>query len=257
MRKILLFAAFALAAYSADAQNLSGRDIIKKVKDNPDGDTRYAKMNLVLEKANGSKRERKVESWAMDIGKDTKTMMTFTYPGDVKGTGFLTWNYDEIGKDDDKWLYMPALKKTRRISGSSSKTDYFMGTDFTYDDMGDRNLDEDTHKFLRKEKCGGFDCYVVESVPKDKREIYSKKISWIRKDCFMAVKVEFYDKLGKLHRVLNVQDIKQVQGFWTRGKMEMQNVQTKHKTIITFSDMKYNLKIGSDMFNVAKMEKGI
>ena len=257
MRKILFFAALVLAAYSADAQNLSGRDIIKKVKDNPDGDTRYAKMNLVLEKANGSKRERKVESWAMDIGKDTKTMMTFTYPGDVKGTGFLTWNYDEIGKDDDKWLYMPALKKTRRISGSSSKTDYFMGTDFTYDDMGDRNVDEDTHKFLRKEKCGGFDCYVVESVPKDKREIYSKKISWIRKDCFMAVKVEFYDKLGKLHRVLNVQDIKQVQGFWTRGKMEMQNVQTKHKTIITFSDMQYNLKIGSDMFNVAKMEKGI
>ena len=257
MRKILFLAALVLAAYSADAQNLSGRDIIKKVKDNPDGDTRYAKMNLVLEKANGSKRERKVESWAMDIGKDTKTMMTFTYPGDVKGTGFLTWNYDEIGKDDDKWLYMPALKKTRRISGSSSKTDYFMGTDFTYDDMGDRNVDEDTHKFLRKEKCGGFDCYVVESVPKDKREIYSKKISWIRKDCFMTVKVEFYDKLGKLHRVLNVQDIKQVQGFWTRGKMEMQNVQTKHKIIITFSDMKYNLKIGSDMFNVAKMEKGI
>jgi hypothetical protein len=102
MRKILFLAALVLAAYSTDAQNLSGRDIIKKVKDNPDGDTRYAKMNLVLEKANGSKRERKVESWAMDIGKDTKTMMTFTYPGDVKGTGFLTWNYDEIGKDDDK-----------------------------------------------------------------------------------------------------------------------------------------------------------
>ncbi len=207
MRKILFLAALVLAAYSVDAQNLSGRDIIKKVKDNPDGNTRYAKMNLVLEKANGSKRERKVESWAMDIGKDTKTMMTFTYPGDVKGTGFLTWNYDEIGKDDDKWLYMPALKKTRRISGSSSKTDYFMGTDFTYDDMGDRNLDEDTHKFLRKEKCGGFDCFVVESVPKDKREIYSKKISWIRKDCFMTVKVEFYDKLGKLHRVLTISDI--------------------------------------------------
>ena len=68
MRKILFLAALVLAAYSADAQNLSGRDIIKKVKDNPDGDTRYAKMNLVLEKANGSKRERKVESWAMDIG---------------------------------------------------------------------------------------------------------------------------------------------------------------------------------------------
>lgn len=61
--------------------------------------------------------------------------MYFTYPGDVKGTGFLTWDYDQIGKDDDKWLYLPAMKKTQRISGSSSKTDYFMGTDFTYDDI--------------------------------------------------------------------------------------------------------------------------
>ncbi|MBR4215137.1 MAG: outer membrane lipoprotein-sorting protein [Bacteroidales bacterium] len=257
MKKLFLLAAVLLAAYSVDAQTLSGRDIVKKVKDNPDGNTRYAKMDLVLEKANGSKRERKVESWAMDIGEDTKTMMFFTYPGDVKGTGFLTWNHDEIGKDDDKWLYMPALKKTRRISGSSSKTDYFMGTDFTYDDMGDRNIDEDDHKLLREEKCNGFDCYVVESVPKDKREIYSKRISWIRKDCFMGVKVEYYDKLGALHRVLNISDIKQVQGFWTRGKMVMENVQTKHKTVITFSDMKYDLKIDSEMFNVAKLEKGL
>ena len=123
--------------------------------------------------------------------------------------------------------------------------------------MGDRNIDEDDHKLLREEKCNGFDCYVVESVPKDKREIYSKRISWIRKDCFMGVKVEYYDKLGALHRVLNISDIKQVQGFWTRGKMVMENVQTKHKTVITFSDMKYDLKIDSEMFNVAKLEKGL
>ena len=257
MKKAFLTLAAILTAFSLNAQNLSGRDIIKKVKDNPNGENRYAKLDLVLEKSNGSKRERKVESWAMDIGEDTKTMMFFTYPGDVKGTGFLTWNYDEIGKDDDKWLYMPALKKTRRISGSSSKTDYFMGTDFTYDDMGDRNVDEDDHKFLREETLDGFDCYVVESVPKDKREIYSKKISWIRKDCFMGIKVEFYDKLGKLHRVLNVSDIKKIQGYWTRSKMVMENVQTKHKTILTFSDMKYDLKIDQDMFNVTKLEKGL
>ena len=257
MKKAFLTLAAILTAFSLNAQNLSGRDIIKKVKDNPNGETRYAKLDLVLEKSNGSKRERKVESWAMDIGEDTKTMMFFTYPGDVKGTGFLTWNYDEIGKDDDKWLYMPALKKTRRISGSSSKTDYFMGTDFTYDDMGDRNVDEDEHKLLREENLEGFDCYVVESVPKDKREIYSKKISWIRKDCFMGIKVEFYDKLGKLHRLLNVSDIKKIQGYWTRSKMVMENVQTKHKTILTFSDMKYDLKIDQEMFNVTKLEKGL
>ncbi len=252
-----MLAAIMIAAYTVDAQSLTGRDIVKKVKDNPDGDTRYSMMDLSLVKANGSKRERKVESWSIDVGDDTKTMMFFTYPGDVKGTGFLTWNYDEIGKDDDKWLYMPALKKTRRISGSSSKTDYFMGTDFTYDDMGDRNIDEDDHKLLREENLDGYDCYVIESTPKDKREIYSKKISWIRKDCYMGIKVEYYDKLNKLHRVLNISDIKQVQGYWTRGKMVMENVQTKHKTIITLSNPKYDMKIDPEMFNVAKLEKGL
>jgi len=97
MKKILFIAAIMMAAFSADAQTMSGREIVKKMKDNPDGDTRYSMLDLVLEKANGSKRERKVESWSIDVGEDTKTMMFFTYPGDVKGTGFLTWNYDEIG----------------------------------------------------------------------------------------------------------------------------------------------------------------
>ena len=171
------------------AQKLTGRDIIQKVKDRPDGNTRYAEMELTLCKKNGNTRQRKVTSWAMDEGKDTKKMMFFTYPGDVKGTGFLTWDYDQIGKEDAKWLYLPAMKKTRRISGSSSKTEYFMGTDFTYDDMGSRHVDEDKHKLLREEMKDGHKCWVVESVPVDKHEIYSRKVSWIRQDCLMAAYV--------------------------------------------------------------------
>lgn len=81
--------------------------------------------------------------------------MFFEYPGDVKGTGFLTWDYDEPGKDDDKWLYLPAMKKTRRISGSSARQDYFMGSDFTYDDMGSRSVDEDTHELLGRKSSMG------------------------------------------------------------------------------------------------------
>ena len=113
------------------AQSLTGRDIVQKAKDRPDGETRTSEMTMQLINKNGSIRERKIQSYSMDIGKDKKTIMFFLYPGDVKGTGFLTWNYDQVGREDDKWLYLPAMKKTRRISGSSSKTDYFMGSDFT------------------------------------------------------------------------------------------------------------------------------
>lgn len=255
MRKIVLVTALLCTALAAQAQ--TGRDIIQKVKDRPDGDNRYAEMQLTLVKKNGDKRERKMVSWAMDEGKDTKKIMFFTYPGDVKGTGFLTWDYDAAGKEDDKWLYLPAMKKTRRISGASSKTDYFMGTDFTYDDMGGRSVDDDKHTLLREEDRDGHPCWVVESVPVDAREVYTRKVSWIRKDCCTAVYVEFYDKLNKLHRVMTVQDVQQVQGFWTVMKMEMKNVQNGHRTEIAVSSPKYDMGVEKSLFTVAKLEKGL
>ena len=250
-----MMVALLLAAATSNAQ--SGRDIIQRVKDRPDGNTRYAEMQLTLVKKNGDKRDRKMVSWAMDEGKDTKIIMFFTYPGDVKGTGFLTWDYDQAGKEDDKWLYLPAMKKTRRISGASSKTDYFMGTDFTYDDMGGRNVDDDAHKLLREETRDGYKCWVVESVPKDTREIYSRKISWIRQDCDAGIYVEYYDKLDKLHRVLTVQDLQQVQGYWTVMKMELTYVLSGHSTQITVTGPKYDIAVDKSLFTVAKLEKGL
>ena len=255
MKKCFLIAALLCAAAQMNAQ--TGRDIIQRVKDRPDGDTRYAEMQLTLVKKNGDKRERKMVSWAMDEGKDTKKIMFFTYPGDVKGTGFLTWDYDQAGKEDDKWLYLPAMKKTRRISGSSSKTDYFMGTDFTYDDMGGRSVDDDTHTLLREEMRDGHKCWVVESVPKDPHEVYSRKLTWIRQDCDCGVYVEYYDKLNKLHRVLTVQDLQKIEGFWTVMKMEMRNVQSGHSTQITVTGPKYDIKVDKSLFTVAKLEKGL
>jgi len=243
------------AVASGNAQ--TGRDIAERVKNRPDGNTRYAEMQLTLVKKNGDKRDRKMVSWAMDEGKDTKKIMFFTYPGDVKGTGFLTWDYDQTGKEDDKWLYLPAMKKTRRISGSSSKTDFFMGTDFTYDDMGGRGVDEDKHKLLREEMRDGHKCWVLESVPVDAREIYSRKLSWIRQDCDVTVYVEFYDKLDKLHRVMSVSELQQVGGYWTVMKMEMKNVQSGHSTQITVTGPKYDIPVDKSLFTVAKLEKGL
>jgi len=248
-----------LSAITINAQSITGRDIVQQVKDRDDGDTRRSEMTMKLINKRGSVRERKVASYSVDVGankKDRKTLMFFQYPGDVKGTGFLTWDYDEMGKDDDKWLYLPAMKKTRRISGSSAKKDYFMGTDFTYDDMGSRNVDEDDHKLLREETVGGYKCWVVESTSKDSRDIYSKKISWIRQDCLIAMNVEYYDKLGKLHRTLELSDITQVDGIWVAKKLQMTNVQTNHQTIILIENPKYNIAIDESSFTVAKLEKG-
>lgn len=132
-----------------------------------------------------------------------------------------------------------------------------MGTDFTYDDMGSRHVDEDKHKLLREESRDGHKCWVVESVPVDKHEIYSRKVSWIRQDCLTAVYVEYYDKLNKLHRVLTISDVRKVQGFWTAHRMEMKNVQTEHSTIIVVKNPKYDIKVDQNLFTVSKLEKGL
>lgn len=243
----------------ATAMAQTGRDIAQKIKDRPDGDTRQSEMVMKLINKRGAVRERKLISYSVDVGrakKDRKSIMFFQYPGDVKGTGFLTWDYDDPSRDDDKWLYLPAMKKTRRISGSSAKQDYFMGSDFTYDDMGSRHVDEDTHKLLGEESIGGHKCWQLESVPKDKREIYSKKIAWIRQDCLIAVKVEYYDKMGKLHRRLDLSDIAQIQGFWIAQRLHMTNVQTEHQTVIEFKHPRYDLPLDEAKFNVTTLEKG-
>lgn len=234
----------------------TGREIAQKVKDRPDGDTRQSELTMTLINKRGKTRERKLTSYSIDVAKDKKTIMFFTYPGDVQGTGFLTWDYDESGKDDDKWLYLPSMKKTRRISGSSAKKDYFMGSDFTYDDMGSRSLDEDTHKLLGEETIDGHKCWKLEYTSKDNRDIFSKKIGWIRQDCLIALKVEYYDRMGKLHRVLKLSNINKVDGFWIAQKLEMTNVQTQHKTILEITNPKFNVPMDESKFTVQTLEKG-
>lgn len=257
MKRVLLLGLAALilsGVGNLTAQELSGRDIMIKVDDRPDGDDRQASMEMVLINKNGKERIRSIKSFSKDYGKDKKSVMVFLKPADVKGTGFLSWEYDEQDKDDDRWLYMPALKKARRISGKS-KNDYFMGSDFTYDDMGDRNIDEDTHELLREEEVNGQKCWVVKSTPVEKDQDYDYRTCWVRQDIFMAVQVEYYNDMGLMKKLL-VEDIENIDGFWTAGKFVMENFENKHKTILTNSGTVYNQGLDDNIFTVSAIQRG-
>ncbi len=251
----LITVVIALMATSASFAQ-TGREIMLKADNRPESKTSQSELTMTIVNKRGKKRVRKLKSYSMEVGNDEKTLMFFDYPGDVKGTGFLTWNYDKIGKDDDKWLYLPAMKKTRRISGSSAKKDYFMGTDFTYDDMGDRNIDEDTHKLLGQETINGHKCWKIQSTSKDKRDIFSKKIIWLRQDVLIPEKVDYYDKMGKLHRRMVINKIEKKGKYQVILKMTMTNVQTKHKTIIEFNKMELDKPMDESKFSVKTLEKG-
>ncbi len=233
----------------------SGEEIMRMADERYTGDSSSSRTTIQLINKRGNERVRELISYSRDYGDSEKTVMVFQRPADVKGVGYLSYSYEEMGKDDDTWLYLPALKKSRRISGSS-RNDYFMGTDFTYDDMGDREVYEDSHTLVREEVLDGEKCWVIESRPLESGEMYSRRISWIRQDIHMAVKVEFYDRQQNLMKILTISDITQIDGIWTAGTMVMDNLLKEHKTILTMGDMRYNIEVDDNFFSVATLERG-
>ena len=234
----------------------TGHDIMLNVEGRPDGDSRKSIMHMELTNKRGAVRVRTMLSYSKDYGDDKKTIMYFQAPADVKGTGFLTWDYNDETKTDDRWLYLPAMKKTRRISGSSAKKEYFMGSDFTYDDMSKQNVSAENHQLIKEEELNGYKCWVIESTPKTNDDIYSKKIGWVRQDNYVLIKVDFYERSGGLMKTLEVHDVKKIDGFWTATSMMMTNHYRNHKTLIRFESMQYNIVVYDNMFTVNSLEKG-
>lgn len=132
-----------------------------------------------------------------------------------------------------------------------------MGSDFTYDDLGDRHPSEDTHKLLREEKLKGEDCYVVESIPIEEEYMYSKTVTWVSKDKWIGLKKEFYDEDGEHLKNLTVEKYDKIDGFWVILHSEMHNIQKDHKTIMKLKNVKLNTGIDGGMFTERMMKRGI
>jgi outer membrane lipoprotein-sorting protein len=162
--------------------------------------------------------------------------------------------------DDDMWIYLPAMKKVRRLVASNKK-DSFVGTDFSYGDVIGHKVEDWNHKTLRQEKVDGRDCYVVESTPK-RSEVtdntgYSKRISWIDTESYVAVRGEIYDQNGELLKRQTAQDVERVDPKNNRYqpmKLVSENVQTGHKTIIEFKHFKANVGVGDEVFAARSLE---
>ena len=173
------------------ADDAKARAIMEKVDARDDGKTIEQDMLMVLMDKNNHKRVRNLKSYGKDFGEDTHQIMFFKSPADVKNTAFLTYDYDDANKDDDQWLYLPALKKVKRIP-SADKSGSFMGSDFSYFDMTDRDLEDYDFKLLKETKVRGHDAWMIEATPRNKKVIkesgYTKTIGIVRKDNYMTVR---------------------------------------------------------------------
>ncbi|MDY6799911.1 MAG: outer membrane lipoprotein-sorting protein [Bacteroidota bacterium] len=246
----------AMISTGISAQNLTGQKIIENVYYRSTGDDGTSELSMHLIDSRNNERVRKIKQFSKDYGKEEKSIMFFLSPADVKNTSFMNWSYDDPNKDDDQWIYLPALKKVKRIS-SDSKDDYFMGSDFTYDDLGDRHPDEDVHKLLREETIDGKQCYVVESVSKDKDYMYSKTITWVIKDIWIGLKKEFYDEDGDLLKILTVKKYEKIKDYWVITSTEMHNVQDDHTTKMQLSNVQVDIGVDDMKFTERTMMRGL
>jgi len=211
-------------------------------------------MTMTLINSKGKERVRYLHQFLKDYADVEKKVMFFKAPADVKNTSFLNYSYDD-DRDDDQWLYLPALKKVKRISGGS-KDDYFMGSDFTYEDMEKRSPNKDVHKLLKTETLNGEECFVVESSPKEEGQ-YSKRVAWVIKDKWIPLKIDFYDEDEDLLKTLAITDHQKLNGYWTIIVQEMVNVQKDHKTVISLTNIQLEKGLGDEKFTQRAMMKGL
>ncbi len=264
MRRLWLPAALLLAACTACADDLDGTAVMKRVDAREDGLDSFSTVTFVLENEKGEQRRRTLQRYWIDLdgreGQHSKTVLFFTAPPDVAGTGLLNWSYDETGKDDDQWLYLPAFRQTKRIA-AAEKEKSFLGTDFTYEDMSRRQIEKDEHVNLGAETLEGKTYYRVESKPRDSGYLYSKRVSWVEKDSWLVRKVEFYDRKGAHQKTMTIvwkQEKAADTGapIWTWDRALMVDLQKRHKTLVVTDRIAFNTRINEDQFTKMRLEQG-
>lgn len=250
---LILLLAFLTSALWAN----TGAEIMRKVIDVQKSDSSALDIRMTLIDRDGDESTRRIQTLMKDDDGMTKTITLFLEPASVKNTRFLTVQNE--ARSDDQWIYLPALRKVKRIA-STERDGSFMGSDFSYSDMSysDASVDESTHTVLREEVYENVSCYVVESVPGEQSEsAYGKQISWVDKETWLTARVEFYAKdTSTLTKVLTSRDFQQIQGHWIAKTVTMATVESGHKTTLEMQQVKYDIDLNPAYFTTRFLETG-
>ena len=252
MRTLFVAASIAVSLFlSSTSFGMGAEDVVKKSQATflyPGKDFKARVMMKLINK-DGQERIRELTMLRKNYsesGGEQKYFMYFHQPADVRDMTFLVWKYPR--KDSDRWLFIPAIKLVKRIAANDKRSS-FVGSDFSYEDVSGRAVDEDNHSLLREEKYEGRDVQVVKSAPKAPESVdFGYKLSWIDKESFIPWKEEYYDKRGSLSKVFTANEVKSIEGYITVVKRTMRNVQSGHRTEVIFNDVKYNQGLSDSLF---------
>jgi hypothetical protein len=263
IRVIAVVAALLACGAPALAEGgLTAREIMDRVDARDDGDHSVQDLEMTLIDKRGGQRVRKLRGYGRDVGEDEYSVSFFLSPADVERTGFLTYDYDDPARDDDQWLYLPALSRTKRIA-SADKSGSFMGSDFSYADMTERPLDAYRYTLMKELEVEGHPVWQIETVPITEREQeetgYTKSVVFVRKDNFVVIRSVNWVKKGSRLKYFEVKKLEQIDGIWVATEMEMstrKDDEMLHRTLLTTKNVRFGQKQRDDFFTVRQLEKG-
>jgi len=237
-------------------------DIIQKMNDRPEGVSVQRDMSITLTDRRGNVREEHTRAFRRYFGDTKKTAIFYTKPGTVAGTAFLTWDYADPGKDDDQWLYLPALRKVRRIS-ASDRGDYFLGTDFTYEEIKkESKIAAEDYQFslLGEEDVDGHHAWKVEATPVDpevSRALgYGRVVLRVDSSLLIPRLTEYWDVNGNFLKTVHARGIENIDGIWAITDIEATNQKTGHSTRIQFQDTDYGATVPPRLFEQNALKRG-
>lgn len=240
MRKLIValcvFATFGAIAETAEEKGLAiAKEMDKRDTGWIDSTT---DLQMILRNAQGQESKREIRLKALEVeGDGDKSLSIFDTPKDVKGTAFLSFTHATT--PDDQWLYLPALKRVKRIS-SANKSGPFMGSEFSFEDLSSQEVEKYSYKWLRDESLDGKDTFVVERYPEYKHSGYTRTVVWVDKEIYMPLKVEFYDRKDALLKTLTFQDYQQYEGkYWRPDSQEMINHQSNKSTSLIWENYQF------------------
>lgn len=245
---LLLTMLFCTSAFSQSAQE-KGLAIAKEQKSRDEGwSDSVAETSMILRNRQGDETERKMRVKSLEVIDDgDKGLTIFDQPLDVKGTAFL--NFSHPLEPDDQWMFLPKLKKVKRIQ-SKNKSGPFMGSEFAFEDMSSFEIEKFKFTYLRDEQYQGMDCYVVEQVPLEEDSGYSKNITWVDKEHYRVFKSEYYDRKGSLLKVLTMHDYQLfLDKFWRPMELRMDNRQNGKSTDLITHSLEFKTGLSENDFD--------
>lgn len=213
-----------------------------------------AEMSMVLRNPQGNESVRNMRLQALEVQNDgDKGLTIFDEPRDVKGTAFL--NISHPTEPDDQWMYLPALKRVKRIS-SKNKSGPFMGSEFAFEDMSSFEVEKYTYKYLRDEKFSEQDCFVVEEVPIDENSGYTRLLVWLDKIHYRPLKIEYYDRKNSLLKTFTAYDFKLYLGkHWRPMRVEMYNEQNRKSTELLTHSLQFKTGLQDNDFDKNSLQR--